>query len=94
MSSHDHWCEKCECHFSPFDFPDGCPGCGGEGDYDLNGERASLPTPSDVKKMMFVVESLAGSLDYDGIKKWLATYPTLDEAYEAAVQLREGMTST
>lgn len=92
MSSHDHYCEKCGVHYSPFDF-DTCP-CGNEGEYDLNGEHASLPMPSDVKKMMFVVESLAGSLDYDGIKKWLATYTTLDEAYEAAVQLREGMTST
>lgn len=35
-SSHDHYCEKCECHYSPFDF-DTCP-CGNEGVYDPNGE--------------------------------------------------------
>lgn len=36
MSSHDHYCEKCGVHYSPFDF-DACP-CGNEGIYDPNSE--------------------------------------------------------
>lgn len=52
------------------------------------------PTAADQEKMLYIIESLAASLDYDGIKKWLESYPTLDEAFEAASNLRQGMIAT
>lgn len=52
------------------------------------------PSPEDRERLIYIVETLAGSLDYDGVKKWLASYSTLDEAFEAARQLRDGMIAT
>lgn len=46
---------------------------------------------TEAQKVMFVVESLVGGLSYEGVKKWLARCDTIDEAYEAAKQIRDGM---
>lgn len=55
------------------------------------GADVALPSQEDIKKMQYIIESLIGGLSYDGIKKWLAMYSTLEEAYQAAQQLRSGM---
>ena len=42
----------------------------------------------------FVLESLAGGLDDDGMLKWLSRFKSLDEAYAEAEKLRDGMIAT
>lgn len=52
------------------------------------------PSELERERIVDVIEILAGCLEYDGIKKWLSIYDTLDEAWEAANILREGMIAT
>jgi hypothetical protein len=42
----------------------------------------------------YVLESLAGGLDDDGMLKWLSKFDSFDEAYDAAHDLRDGMIAT
>jgi hypothetical protein len=46
------------------------------------------------EKWAFVIETLMGGLDYQGICKWLACRPNLDTAYADAQELRLGTIAT
>lgn len=56
--------------------------------------EAELPSAADRERLLYVIESLVGSLDYDGVKRWLEAHPTLDEAWAEAQRLRGGMVAT
>lgn len=53
-------------------------------------DAAPGPDALDSEKWAYVIETLVGGLDYDGIRKWLANKETLDDAVTVADLLRSG----
>lgn len=47
------------------------------------------------EKWDLIIGSLIGGLpEYSGIVKWLSMFDNLDDAFEAAMRLRDGMVAT
>lgn len=64
--THLYYCEKCDFHFCTLD-SEVCPVCGGEGEYDLNGDVAeSVRALRTVVREGYIVSINRTSVEYDG----------------------------
>jgi hypothetical protein len=54
-----------------------------------------VPRPTHrVEDWHYVIDSLIGGLDYEGVVRWLSIWPDLPTALREAQKLRDGMVAT